>query len=287
MNDSEAGCLLCGDRDQVYALFTVFGPICRCRRCGLVFAEPPTRVSGPKAYDESYYRGLVYADYLADRPAIHTNARRALTELEGMTAGRRLLDVGCATGFFLEAARARGWSVQGLEVSEYAADYARQRLGLAVDIGSIASPPRALGEFDVVTMWDVIEHLERPDQALRSIRRMLRPKGLLIISTGDYGSVLRRIRGKKWRLFADPTHRFFFDERTLRVLLAETGYNVINVRRRGKWVSLPMILQQSLLPLRSQIMRLLERSGLRLFAYVNPRDVMTLTVRRAEQTASN
>jgi SAM-dependent methyltransferase len=207
-----------------------------------------------------------------------------------MTAGRRLLDVGCATGFFLEAAQARGWNVQGLEVSAYAADYARQRLGLAVDIGSIASPPPGLGEFDVVTLWDVIEHLERPDQALRSIRGMLRPRGLLVISTGDYGSLLRRITGRKWRLFADPTHRFFFDERTLRALLVETGYGVINVTRRGKWVSLPMIVQQSALPWRDQMMRWLERSGRRLFVYVNPRDVMTVTAghaARAAQTASS
>jgi hypothetical protein len=85
--------------------------------------------------------------------------------------------------------------------------------------------------------------------ALRNVRRLLSGKGVLAISTGDYGSIARRLCGRKWRLFSDPTHRFFFDEETLKRLLSEAGFEVTRLARRGKWVSLSMILHQTRLPL--------------------------------------
>jgi 2-polyprenyl-3-methyl-5-hydroxy-6-metoxy-1,4-benzoquinol methylase len=269
-------CLVCGPGESAVFLFHTLRPILKCPRCGLVFAQPDARHSDASRYDQTYYQGLVYADYLGDRAAIHRNARRTLGELEALTAGRSLLDAGCATGFFLEAARARGWRVRGLEVSEYASDYARRQLGLPVLTASIVSPPADLGGFDVITMWDIIEHLDRPDLALRNVRRMLGPGGLVVISTGDYASWLRRLTGRRWRLFSDATHNFFFTERTLAKLLADAGLRVVRVSRRGKWVSLAMMLHQSPLPLRKTVGAWIERSGWQPFVYLNPRDVMTL-----------
>jgi 2-polyprenyl-3-methyl-5-hydroxy-6-metoxy-1,4-benzoquinol methylase len=230
-------------------------------------------------YGEAYYRGGVYADYLVDRAAIARNARRWLAEVEPQAPGRSLLDVGCAAGFFLEAARERGWSVRGLEVSAFAAGHARG-LGIAVDVDSILSPPSGLPAFDVVTLWDVIEHLDRPDVALRRVRELLRPGGLLGLSTGDYGSLLRRVAGSRWRLFADPTHRFFFDEATLVRLLRGEGFEVRSLRRRGKWVGVAMALQQSPLPFAAPLQRWLGARRLAPMVYANLRDVMTVVAVR-------
>jgi 2-polyprenyl-3-methyl-5-hydroxy-6-metoxy-1,4-benzoquinol methylase len=240
--------------------------------------ESPENYS--KDYTEDYYRDGTYADYLADRDAIQRNAPRVLSELEQMVKGRRLLDVGCATGFFLDAARSRGWMVQGLEVSEYASQYARRELKLPVETASIVSPPAGLSQFDVVTLWDTIEHLNRPDLALANIRRLLGPRGVLVFSTGDYDSLLRRLTGKRWRLFADPTHNFFFNERVLRRMLEREGFEVLRLTRRGKRVSLSLILHHSGLPLSGWMRKWLLARGWNPSIYVNLRDVVTVFARR-------
>lgn len=277
--------MLCGDAEAARVLFRVHHEILRCPGCELVYARFEGGAQFGEEYPEAYYHGLVYANYVADRPAIRRNAARALTEFESLTRGRRLLDVGCATGFFLEAARERGWNVRGLEVSKYASEYARSELGLPVDTASIQAPPAGLPRFDVITLWDIIEHLNRPDQALGHIHSLLDEGGLLAISTGDHGSLLRRVTGARWRLFSDPTHRYFFDERTLRRLLVQGGYRVLSVKRKGKWVGLSMALQQSPLPLGRSLQRWLGRRGWHPAFFVNLWDVMTVLATRSDSPA--
>jgi 2-polyprenyl-3-methyl-5-hydroxy-6-metoxy-1,4-benzoquinol methylase len=279
-----AGCLLCEGLSESRLLFHTSRPIFQCEVCALVYADP--RGAPPVDYPEDYYRDGVYADYLTDRDAIQHNAPRVLEELERMVEGRSLLDVGCATGFFLEAARKRGWQVRGLEVSEYASDYARRELGLQVETASIVCPPKGLPLFDVVTLWDTIEHLDRPDLALANIRRSLDPNGVLVFSTGDYASLLRRLTRKRWRLFADPTHNFFFDEKILRLMLMRAGFEVLRVTRRGKRVSLSLILHQCGLPLSTRLRTWLRAKGWNPSVYVNLRDVVTIFARPHSVTTS-
>lgn len=287
-NDSQeqqntADCILCGSLDQSDLLFELARTILRCRRCGLVYSATGSS-STHDDYSESYYREGVYSDYLGDRHAIHRNARRRLSRLRDFTDGRKLLDVGCATGFFLEAAQAEGWSVRGLEVSTYASEYARLQLGLDVQTGSIVSPPRELTQFDAITMWDTIEHLQRPDLALNNIRQLLLPGGVLVFSTGDYNSILRRLSGKRWRLFADPTHNFFFTKQTLDRMLRQTGYQILSIDHYGKWVSLSLMLHQSPLPLKGQLRRWLSNHRWNPSLYVNLRDVVTVYARPVLQS---
>jgi 2-polyprenyl-3-methyl-5-hydroxy-6-metoxy-1,4-benzoquinol methylase len=275
-NSSTTKCILCGNSERTRVLFELYSPILKCMVCSLVFAKPIATVPGDPSYTESYYKSGAYADYLGDRNAIHKNASRTLAQLERLVQGRTLLDVGCAAGFFLEAARARGWNVRGLEISEYASDYARHQLHLPIDTGSIESPPAGLPKFDVITLWDTIEHLGRPDRALSNIYDLLSPQGVLVLSTGDYGSLLRRITGKKWRLFSDSTHKFFFDKDTLKKLMSQKGFRFLQVTRKGKWVSLPMILHQSGLPLACNVRDLLITRGWNPSLYVNLWDVITV-----------
>lgn len=274
-----SACLLCGNGDKIRTRYELSRSILMCEICELVYAEPISGDANPHNYSESYYREGVYADYLGDRPAIHKNAARTLARLERLVQGRTLLDVGCATGFFLEAARAKGWTVRGFESSEYASEYARHELQLPVETGSICAPPPGFPVFDVVTLWDTIEHLDRPDLALTNIHGLLHPQGLLVFSTGDYGSLLRRLTGKRWRLFADPTHNFFFNEATLRRLLRQTGYEIIRITREGKWVSLSMILHQCRLPFANRIRKWLGVRGFNPSLYVNLWDVVTIFAR--------
>ena len=269
-------CLLCGNSTANRLLFQLSRPVVKCRACNLVFAVPRDSIAQSRDYNESYYRQGIYADYLEERISIGKNAGRILRELETLVRGRTLLDVGCAAGFFLEAARARGWTVRGLDVSSYASEYARRELNLDVESGSIESTTESSSKFDVVTLWDTIEHLSRPDLALINIRRRLKSEGMLALTTGDYGSLLRRLTGKRWRLFTDPTHNFFFDEATLKRLLNQTGFEVVRIMRTGKWVSLSMVLHQSPLPFKKRAQALFSAIHLNPSLYVNLYDVMTV-----------
>jgi 2-polyprenyl-3-methyl-5-hydroxy-6-metoxy-1,4-benzoquinol methylase len=271
-------CLFCGDATRARFLFARARPVFRCE-CGLVYTPPPTVAEAARGYTEAYYHGQVYPNYVGDRRAIRRNAARVLGELERAVSGRRLLDVGCAHGFYLEAARERGWSVRGIEVSEHASSYARRELGLDVETGSIAAPPAGLGIFDGVMMWDVIEHLERPDLALARVREHMDPRGILMLSTGDYRSVLQRLVGRRWRIFGDPTHIFFFDARTVTRLLTDAGFEVLSLRRRGKHVSLATALNQSPLPGATRIIQWLERARSQPGLYVNLWDMMQVVAR--------
>jgi 2-polyprenyl-3-methyl-5-hydroxy-6-metoxy-1,4-benzoquinol methylase len=279
-DSSVSACILCGSADPAETLYEVPATVLRCRSCGLVFAGPAQGDGDYDGYAEAYFRGGVYADYLMDREAMLRNAVRRLQYIERFVSRGRLLDAGCATGTFLEAARARGWVVRGLDVSEYATERARQVAKLDVDTGSITSPPAHLPRFEAVTMWDTIEHLERPDIAIERTHDLLVHDGVVIISTGDYGSWLRRLTGSRWRLFKDSTHKFFFDESALTRLLEERHFQVLDVRRTGKWVGLPMVLHQSGLSLAQKVRDKLSARGWNPALYLNTGDVMTVSARR-------
>jgi hypothetical protein len=157
--------------------------------------------------------------------------------------------------------------------------YAREELQLDVTAGSIEAPPTGLSPVDVVALWDTIEHLSHPTRALANIRNLLHPGGILALSTGDYGSFVRHVTGRRWRLFADPTHNFFFDHATLQKLLDESGFKIVHVSRRGKWVSSAMILHQSGIPFARHIRHALDVFGWNPAFYVNLRDVVTIYAR--------
>jgi SAM-dependent methyltransferase len=282
---SRAGrtCLLCGRADRSVTLFTSTRAIMACRACGLVFADRDAPVPLGD-YPREYFQGGPYADYVADEPAVRRTASARLQHLETVATGRRLLDVGCATGAFLEVARKRGWHVHGLERSAYAVEIAQQRLGNVVEGGSITDDGRVLPAVDVITLWDTLEHLDRPDEALARVRAALSPGGLVALSTGDYGSLLRRITGRRWRLFADPTHNFFFTEHTLTAVLTRVGLLPIAIWRSGKWVSLSLILHQLRHPLATRVRNQIVRRGWEPSLFVNLWDTMTVYARSAEES---
>src|ERR1700674_4908449 len=231
-------CIVC--RGETARTSALRRDLVECVDCGLVYA--PAATEDRAEFGDHYYIDGVYADYVQDRDAIHRSAVTRLRTLERAVKGRRLLDVGCAAGYFLEAARTRGWNVAGLELSAYSVQLAR-RLALEVFEGSILVPP-PLPVFDAITMWDTIEHIPRPDTAVENARRLLRPGGVLVISTGDRRSFVARALGRRWRLMNDPTNKFFFNEPPLSSLLGTAGFKVVSVSRPGKWVSAGMILHQ-------------------------------------------
>jgi 2-polyprenyl-3-methyl-5-hydroxy-6-metoxy-1,4-benzoquinol methylase len=142
----------------------------------------------------------------------------------------RLLDVGCGSGGFLrEMHRLGGWQVQGIEIDPDMVRFAQAELGLDVSQTRLEEADFPDHAFDVVTMWDVLEHMHDPLTVLREIRRILRPGGLVICSTPNVASLDAAIFGRYWIGFDVPRHLYTFSPSTLPALLRKAALDVERV----------------------------------------------------------
>ncbi len=202
-----------------------------CRTCTFVFNAA---TSGPLDALEEYAR-VDDPAYLEQRESRRLTYGRELERIEALCTGRELLDVGSYTGFLLEQARERGWRVQGVEPSKWAADYARSTLGVPVFNGPIESyaPPPGRS-FDLVTLWDVLEHLSDPVGVLHHIRGLLAPDGLLAFTTHNLDAPLARIMRSRYPFFMEM-HTVHLSGRTRDLLLEKAGFELLgrHVHRRA------------------------------------------------------
>jgi 2-polyprenyl-3-methyl-5-hydroxy-6-metoxy-1,4-benzoquinol methylase len=233
-------CNLCrGDRARLF-LATPVDTLVQCRRCGLVYVNPRP-VADPREYEEEFflheYKAVYGVDYIADRDNIARIARARLDLIERYKPGGKLLDVGCAAGFLLDEARRRGWAVRGVEVSRFAADYARRELGLDVFTGTLEAARLPTAEFDVVVLYFVLEHLRDPVGTLREIHRVLKPGGLVSVAVPNVAGLYCRWRRRAWMAERARHQRHFyeFSPRTLRRMLAVAGLQVVAMTSEGRY----------------------------------------------------
>jgi SAM-dependent methyltransferase len=221
--------------------------ILRCPACGLVYrAELPDEQALGQIYDEDYFRDRPdradrngYADYLRDASLHRANARRRLRLLAARIPQRgRLLDVGCAAGFFVDEARRAGWQASGIDVSPTMVEWARSKLGVPVTCSGFAHAELAPVQFEAITMWDYIEHSIDPRGDLTKVKEHLPPGAILALSTGDIGTLTARLSGHRWHLLTPEHHNFFFETRTLRLLLEDTGFDVLEAHHRASLYSI-------------------------------------------------
>lgn len=222
-------CALCNRRDLSAHVVKNGYRIVRCRNDGLLFVSPrPADVS--VFYDSRYYKGGVpgvYESYDAHAANMEKEWSRRLSMLGRLSPeGRHLLDVGAATGSFLALARDGGWQGRGIDLSEYAAAEARKVRGLDVIAGSLPNSAFEAGSFDVVTMWDCIEHLSGPASVVQSIRSLLRPGGIFALSTGELPHEDPRA-ASGW--YYPPWHLYYFSQQTITALLRDAGFDVVDI----------------------------------------------------------
>jgi SAM-dependent methyltransferase len=217
-----------------------------CERCGVGRAEA-SGFDPARYYGEAYFDGRLadgYADYAGSEAVLRRDFAATLAHLLRFVSGGRLLEVGCAHGFFLLEARSR-FEVHGIELAESAVRACHARGLASVRRGRLdAETLHGLPAFDAIVLLDVIEHLEDPGEAFRLLAGQLAPNGVVLLTTGDWSSLLARALGRHWRLMTPPQHLSFFTPRSLERLGRRHGLALEELSRPGKRVPAALILHQ-------------------------------------------
>ena len=206
----------------------------RCARCGLVFQNPqPVFEDLRGRYAENYFQ------YELENEANFFNLMRLglrdirFDELSSaFPTPRRFLDVGCATGMLLADLRERGWEVQGVELCRQSAEYGIRSRGLDIRIGTLEEAALPEASFHVVHFSHLIEHVPDPWGLLREVHRLLVDGGYVVVTTPNIAGFQARLFRERWRS-AIADHLTLFSKRTLKQMLAATGYRSLRLRTWG------------------------------------------------------
>lgn len=237
IDDSE---LLFPGRDRLLGGSETF-TLRRCRRCGLIYLNPRPALTEMGEYYPSHYACFVHEEHKANW--YHRLRYRAFVAKRCRIAGGgqkpgRLLDIGCGDGLFMLGMKERGWEVHGLDISPVAAQLAREK-GLEVFEGELDQAGYAEGSFDLITMWDVLEHLHDPGAHLTQAARLLKPEGSLVVTIPNPHSLDFRLFGLVWTGLDVPRHLYVYTRPALFQLFERAGLEVVSGRciSGGQWVS--------------------------------------------------
>jgi len=208
--------------------------IVRCSNCGLVYVNPRINAetvagSYEQAIDDVYVQGA------AGRK--HTFKQCVKKISRWRKPPGRLLDIGCAAGFFVYEAQDYGWDAMGIEPSKWLVKWGTENLRVKLYTGTLKQGGFKDGEFDVLTMWDVLEHVPDPADMLKECYRVLKPGGMLVINYPDFGSILSKLAGRNW-WFLLSNHLYYFTPKTMRRYLENAGFKV--ERFSMHWQTLPL-----------------------------------------------
>lgn len=249
--DRDGSCHLCGGHGRTVLREEKGYRIVECVTCHLRYLFPqPSLTETAELYSEHYFQstdalGRGYEGYTEQAENLRATFRDRLRFLPAKTSGNRLLDVGAAAGYFVEQARQAGWDAEGIEPSKWAVAYARDRVRVPVREGILDANTYADNSFDVITFWEVIEHLPDPRNFLLNVARVAKPGATILFSTPDSGSTVARVLGRNWLGWRKiPEHLFFFDKPSLARLLRETGFEVTDSRYVTLTVTWPYALER-------------------------------------------
>lgn len=241
-------CYVC--QNATYKFLTKLGfTIYRCVSCGLAMTDlsEDYRDFVKRHYTGKYFTGdpgrSAYTNYEHDKPFIVRNLNKYFDKLSKWKSSGKLLDVGCALGFGVETALARGYDAYGFDPSSYATRRARSLVeARRIKTGMVADVSYKEGSLDVITLFDVFEHLADPKTDILKLRGFLKEEGVIMIATGDTESFLAKVLGRRWTFYVPPQHLFFFSQKTLSNFLLNLGFEPLEWFRIGKWLSVSYVL---------------------------------------------
>ena len=208
----------------------------KCQNCGLVFIDP-FPLSAEKILNE--YESAIDMEYVSQIKWRIDTFKKSIKEIEritGFSAGT-ILDVGAAAGAFVKAAKDRGWYAQGIEPCKFLVEWGIDNLGLkeVLDCGTVDMVDN--GEFNVVTLWDVIEHTTDPNGTIGEVAKRVENGGYAVINIPDISSIVPRLMGKSWP-FYESAHLYYFTPTSLDRLMQNHGFERVYKNRYYQELSL-------------------------------------------------
>ncbi len=241
-------CYLCKSETNLFIHKNGYA-IYKCVSCGLARTDLKQKYSDfvEKHYNKGYFTGdptrSAYINYKDDKQFILKNMHQFMSRVKAHKPKGKLLDVGCALGFFVELAKDTGYDAYGFDPSSYAVDEAKKLVGASrIKRGTISSVKYPKKSFDVITMFDVFEHLSDPGSDMQKLSTLLKDDGVMVIATGDTNSLLAKTLKRRWTFYIPPQHLFFFNKSLMTELLAKYKLKPIEWFRIGKWLSLRYVL---------------------------------------------
>ncbi|MBA3705223.1 MAG: class I SAM-dependent methyltransferase [Bacteroidetes bacterium] len=219
-------CLICHSKDLKSLETYNKSFLCKCNSCGFVFSKkiPTTEEL------ESYYQGYGINSYLS--PITVKRYHELLDEFEPFRKTNKLLDVGCGIGFFLDEAKKRGWEIYGTELSDKAYTICAEK-GIRIKKGLLDPTNYKPGMFDIITSFEVIEHINNPENELKNFNTILRDEGLVYITTPNFNSILRYHLKAKYNIISYPEHLSYYTPKTLTKAFKLSGFKKIKVETTG------------------------------------------------------
>lgn len=244
-------CNLCGN-DDYKVLYDSTGPIekkkgeysassshiltdrvVQCKHCNLIYINP--RPVGEAIVED--YADAVDETYVSQSRGRLKTFEEGVSLIEKYVPKGKLLDVGAAAGFFVYAAQMRGWKAQGVEPSRWLVGWGKKNLQVALESGTLEEKKYPEGSFDVVTFWDVLEHVPDPLASLKEANRVLRKGGVVAINYPNIASNMAKLAGRKW-WFLLSVHLWYFTPETIQKMLEKAGYEVFYTKRHWQKLSL-------------------------------------------------
>lgn len=230
-------CVMCGNERLIKRLKPFGETLVKCTECGLIFRNPRPSYETIKEYYKEDYSNIFFEEKIKSfRKGIFHHFLSTLIKGEG-----KLLDVGCGYGIFLKLAKDQGWDVYGVELSKDACQFAQKNFGLNVFCGDLREAYFPKDHFDVVTLWNILDHTANPLEQLLEIKRTLKDKGLLFIRLPNFlFQAKSRFIGEAFdKLFFGDTylsrrisvsHLYAFTPSSITNLLERVGFSIFRLR---------------------------------------------------------
>jgi 2-polyprenyl-3-methyl-5-hydroxy-6-metoxy-1,4-benzoquinol methylase len=233
-------CIICqSDKSSL-----MYQGLLKCDECNYVYAD--CKMSDDelkKIYQKNYFHGEEYSNYSDEKQVHQKNFSLRVKSLKKVVdlPKSKVLEIGCAYGFFMDLVKYDVESIEGVDVTEDGVNFAKNKLGLSATCGDFLSLDFNSKKYDLITMWDTIEHLPSPDKFIEKASKLINSGGHIAITTGDIESMNAKWRKQNWRLIHPPSHLHYFSKKSLTRLLEKNGFEVVHSEYAGFYRSFDVI----------------------------------------------
>lgn len=232
IREKNNSCPICGNTN-LYSLACKLKGFDYCSKCNLLFVNPqPNEQSLNNLYSEEYFtmRGYDNKDKQKYRLRVATKRLGRIERGNNLSKqpGKSLLDIGCASGYFLHVSQKRGYSVYGVEKSGYAVRQAFNLFNLSIIEGELGKVNLPISQFDLITAWDLFEHIIDPNGFLELVHGLLASTGILIIHIPVIDSLGYRLHKHRWKKINALEHLFYYSYQSFLTIIHKHGFEIIS-----------------------------------------------------------